>query len=149
MADKNGLHAEFSQKRLLLGEDHCHPIGFLGQDPGPAGPPGPELGGDVVQHADPPPVGLPGQPEVESRIVDGDDEVGRALRQSAAHLAPQRQEEGEPRDDLDEPDECQALELNDRQDSGLGHARACQTDHLCVRVQLPQRCCDGSAMQVS
>ncbi len=95
MANKNGLYAEFSQKRLLVGEDHGHAVGVTGQDLRPLRAPGPELRRDVVEHRYAAPVGLLAEPEVEARVVDRDHQIGWPGRQQPPDLATQTDKRAE------------------------------------------------------
>ncbi len=149
VADKNGLNAEFSQKRLLLREDHGHAVGVAGQDPGPSGPPRPQLRRDVVEHRDAALVGLLAKPEVEAGIIDRDHQVRRLGHELALDAATQAEEEGEPRDNLGEPHDDQRVELYDGLDAGGDHAGTGESVQLRFGKNLEQGGGQRRRMQIS
>jgi hypothetical protein len=135
---ENRVYAEFSQEWLLLRECHGDAVRVFRQDPCPPLPPGPQLRGDIVQHRDAGPLRRYRQPQVEARVVDGDDQVGGLLTEEAAQAALQRQEERQAGNDLDEAHDDEPVEIDDRFDTGLGHARSRQSEQVGVWIDALQ-----------
>ena len=77
-------HALGPVKVGLEGKDDHQAVGEAGQGAHPVGPPGPDLGADVVQHRHPVVFGQAGHPEIEVGEINQNNQVrGRGFQDAA------------------------------------------------------------------
>jgi hypothetical protein len=98
--------------------------------------PGPELWGDVVEHADTAGVGPAGDAQVEARIVDEDQRIGLPLKDI---LLAERQVAEDGRqifDDLPEAHEGQVAVVFDEFGAGMGHEIAAPGPDIGIAILL-------------
>ncbi len=95
------------------------------------------------------PVCLPGQPQVQARVVDRYDQVGRCLLQLTPESSAQRQKEREARQHLGEAHHDEAVELHDGPHTDLLHSRAGQAVQFRVREAVAEGSGQAGAVEIA
>ena len=109
MPNEVGVEAVLPEQIFLERQDDGQTVDSLGHFLQPAGAPGPDLRCDVVEHGDAATSGSLGKTQVESGIVDQDDQVGLELVQQAGHGSENAADEREVAQNLGESQKGEIL----------------------------------------
>ena len=133
MAYESRAHPPLLKPLCFERQDDAYEIRILSQLSGPRLMPCPDLRGDVIEDTDSVASGIPRQGEVESRVVDGDEEVDLLLDQEASHVSPQFREIWQVSNYLGESQNRQPVEIGQQLDPLSGHEAPAETIQADVR----------------
>lgn len=127
MSDKPGLRPVGLQESRFEGQDHADLVRDPRQAAGPGLVPRPDLWSDIVDDRYPPLMCPFGQRQVESGIVDRDQQVDVFAEDELPYFSPQPQQVWQVLHDLGETQDCQPVQSGEQFDSGRRHLTSTQT----------------------
>ena len=138
MSDKGRIRPGPLQRLHLERQNQRQTVRIGGQLLRAAGPPGPDLRDDVVEHGDLTPAGSLRDSEIEASVIDRNHEIhDAAIHQSNEPLSKAVQK-GESRDNLGDSHDGQPVEVGEKFDSLLPHAPAADAEELTPWPASPQ-----------
>jgi len=130
MAHVGGGESALLEERFLEGKDYVEVIDGLAHGGDPAFAPGPDLGGDEIEHGDAQAAGVPGEAEMESREIDQDDGVRPAFPPGLGGQPADPENLGQVLDHFHEADQGQAGQGIEDFDAGGFHFGAAESREM-------------------
>ena len=126
MADKAYACACSAEKLLLEWQHNSQAIGVPGKFLHATTMPRPYLRGDVVQHGNVPFFSVAREPQIEPRIINRYDEVGRTIAQMHANASEQLEKIRQVTYDLEESDHRHLIRMRPQHDTRGLHTVAAE-----------------------